>query len=572
VVNGSTIAGPHVRAACRRHIDDLKHGSARGLVWDLDEAKHRIAFYYEVLRLAGGKFEGKPFKLQPWQEFIVGSLFGWKDRNGNRRFQTAYVETGKGSGKSPLAAGIGIMGITIDGEERSEVYAAATKKDQAMVLFRDAVAMVDMSPELDWRIQRSGSKGKEWNLAYHDTHSFFRPISADDGQSGPRPHMGLLDEIHEHRDNTVVEMIRAGTKGRENPLIFMITNSGKDKKTVCWEYHQYGVDVVNGAKPDDSFFAYICALDEDDDPFDIGYDHDPDNPDALNKFLKGFKPPACWYKANPTLGVTIQPDYLLKQVTQAKGMPSKEAVVKRLNFCMWIEGHSPAIGYHVWKSAGKDYTAEDLKGRRCYGGLDLGSTQDLTSLQLLFEPLPDEDEWLVLSYFWLPEVGLSEKSEKDRVPYTKWRDEGYLETSPGKAVSRLHVLHRISQLQDYFEIISIGYDRWRIEDLIQLADDESLTLPELVPHGQGYQSMSPAVDEFETKLLNGVLRHNKNPVMTNCAANAVWDEDPAGNRKPNKKKATGRIDGIVALLQAVTPSIGVKPKKSVYEERGIRTL
>jgi phage terminase large subunit-like protein len=234
VVSKTIIAGPHVRAACERHLRDLENGAERGLVWDLEKARYALGFFPAVLRLNGGRFEGKPFEPELWQGFIIGSLFGWYwEATGHRRFQIAYIETGKGSGKSPLAAGIGLFGLIADGEKRAEIYAAATKKDQAMILFRDAVAMVDQSPDLDWRIDRSGSKGKEWNLAYHDTNSFFRPIAADDGQSGPRPHMALLDEIHEHRDGRVVEMLRAGFKFRTQPMLVMITNSGTNKKNRC---------------------------------------------------------------------------------------------------------------------------------------------------------------------------------------------------------------------------------------------------------------------------------------------------------------------------------------------------
>lgn len=569
---GEIIAGPHVRNTCRRHLEDLRSGHSRGLIWDADAANERLDFFREVLCLNGGEFEGLPFDPEPWQAFIIGAIFGWKNQDGTRRFQTAYVETGKGSGKSPLAAGIGISGITMDGEERAEVYAAATKKDQAMVLFRDAVAMVELSPELDWRIQRSGARGKEWNLAYHETNSFFRPISADDGQSGPRPHIALLDEIHEHRDGKVVEMLRAGTKGRRNPLIFMITNSGNNKQSVCWEYHQYGAEVAAGMRHDDTFFSFVCGLDDDDDPFDIGFDFAPDDPAALENFINNFVAPACWYKANPSLGITIQPKYLLDQVIQAKGMPGKEAVVKRLNFCMWVEGHSPAISYHVWKAAEAEYDERQLYGRRCYAGLDLGSTKDLTALVLLFEPLPGETAWPILPFFWMPSENLAKRADEDRQPYTVWRDKGFLETSPGLAVSRLHVLRRLVQIADKFEINCLAFDRWRIEDLKQLAEDEGISLPPMRPFGQGYKDMGPAVEEFEERLLNGEFLHNGNPVMTMCAANAVWTTDPAGNRKPAKDKAIGRIDGIASAVMAVGASIGEKPKKSVYETRGIRTL
>ena len=267
VTSGKELAGPDIRNACQRHLRDLESCHARGLHWDVEAAQRSIDYFAKVLKLNGGDFEGAPFVLLPWQCFIVGSIFGWKNARGFRRFRMVYVESGKGSGKSPLSAGIGLYCLTADKEPRAEVYAAATKKDQAMVLFRDAVAMVDQSPALSARIQKSGGAGKEWNLAFLQAGSFFRPISSDDGQSGPRPHCALIDEVHEHKSNQVVEMMRAGTKGRRQALIFMITNSGHDKTSVCYDYHEYGRKVSAGSIEDDSFFAFICSLDEGDDPF-----------------------------------------------------------------------------------------------------------------------------------------------------------------------------------------------------------------------------------------------------------------------------------------------------------------
>lgn len=554
VKRGKNVAGPHVRDACARHLRDVEHGPARGLLWDVAAAQDAIGFYREVLCLNGGDFEGVPYELLPWQAFIVGSLFGWKTAaTGHRRFRVAYVETGKGSGKSPLAAGVGLYGLVADGEARAEIYAAATKKDQAMVLFRDAVAMVDLSPVLDPNIERSGGKGKEWNLAYHSMASFFRAIASDDGQSGPRPHIALLDEIHEHRDGMMVEMMRAGTKGRKQALIFMITNSGTNKQSVCWEYHEYGAKVCEasaaGAKPgdanfDDSFFAYICALDKADDP---------------------FKDRKCWIKANPSLGVTIQEQYLEEQITQARGMPAKESVVRRLNFCQWVEARSPWISGHVWLGAGDDFNLSVLEGRRCYGGLDLSSVHDLTAFVLAFEPVPADPYWRLLPHFWLPEIGLAEKAETDRVPYTTWRDAGHLETTPGRAISRRHVLMRLVDICAPYEVQSIAYDRWRIEDLQSLMEDEGVSLPPLEAFGQGFKEMAPAVDEFERRLINDQIRHNNNPVFTWNAANAVTVEDPAGNRKLAKDKATGRMDGILASVMAVGKSTTSEPESDLND-------
>ena len=267
VVAGERVAGPHVRAQCKRHLDDLKSGCKRGLSWDLEEANKSIRFFEKVLKLNGGDFEGKPFLLLPWQKFVVGCLFGWKGADGYRRFRVAYVETAKGSGKSPLAAGIGLKGLVADNEPRAEIYSAATKKDQAMILFRDAVAMVNQSAELTKRIHPSGTGEKVWNLAYLQAGAFFRPISSDDGQSGPRPHISLVDEYHEHKTNLVTEMLRAGTKSRRQALLFIITNSGSDKRVPCWSYHEYGAKVAAQEVIDDAFFPYICALDDGDDPF-----------------------------------------------------------------------------------------------------------------------------------------------------------------------------------------------------------------------------------------------------------------------------------------------------------------
>jgi phage terminase large subunit-like protein len=531
VCSGKRIAGPDIRAACARHLRDLKEGPKRGLHWDLDEANKAQRFYRNVLKLNGGQFEGLPFSLLPWQAFIVGSLFGWKGPDGTRRFRNAYVETGKGSGKSPLAAGIGLKGLTADGEARAEIYAAATKKDQAMVLFRDAVAMVQQSPELAKRLKTSGAGQNIWNLAYLSTGSFFRPIASDDGQSGPRPHIALIDEVHEHKTNLVVEMMRAGTKSRRQALIFMITNSGGHKNGPCWEYHEYGSRVAAGEIQDDGFFAFICSLDEGDDPI-----HDE----------------TCWFKSNPSLQDADLPGmkYLREQVTEARGMPSKEAMVRRLNFCQWTGAESPWLSADIWKGAARDFDWRQLRGRRAYAGLDLSSTTDLTALVFLVEPILDGEPWMLVPFAWLPEEGLARKAEHDRVPYLQWQAMGYLETTPGRAVSKRSVLQRLSALCEFFEVVAVAYDRWRMEDLISMANDDGVTLPNMVPFGQGYKDMSPAVEHFEEMLLNGQLVHPSHPVLNWCASNAVTTADDAGNRKPSKEKASGRIDAIVAAIMA----------------------
>jgi phage terminase large subunit-like protein len=547
VAAGTRIAGPHVRAQCRRHLADLEHGAARGLVWDLAAAQKAIGFYENVLKLNGGDFEGQPFKLLPWQKYVVGSLFGWKTEDGYRRFRVAYVETAKGSGKSPLAAGVGMKGLVADGEPRAEIYAAATKKDQAMILFRDAVAMHDQSPELLKRLTKSGTGEKAWNLAYLQTGSFFRPISSDDGQSGPRPHVALVDEFHEHKTATVLEMMRAGTKSRRQALIFIITNSGASRKSPCWNYHEYAGKVAAGDLQDDAFFSYVCALDDGDDPFESE---------------------DCWPKANPSLQDANLPGYkyIREQVTTARGMPSKEAIVRRLNFCQWTDAESPWISHEVWKGAKLEYDVESLRGRRAVAALDLSSTTDLTGLVFLVQPVDPGEPWKLVPYAWLPDADLERRAQQDLVPYVEWVAEGLLHTTPGRAISKRVILQKLSGLCDFFEVIACAYDRWRIEDLLQMAADEGISLPPMEPFGQGYKDMSPALETFETMLLNGELVHNGHKVLTMCAGNAITDQDGAGNRKLDKEKATGRIDLIVAAVMAAgLITRAAEPTKSFWD-------
>lgn len=515
----------------------MEEGSERGLEFDPKEAEEAFRFFREILRLNGGEFEGREFELHESQQFIVGSIFGWKRADGTRRFRVAYVEEGKGSGKSPMSAGIGLKMLVADGEPRAEVYAFATKKDQAQILFRDAVAMVDQSPELTKSLRCAGGKGREWNISDPETASFFRPISSDDAQSGPRPHCALGDEVHEHKSPLMVEMMRAGLKGRRQPLILLITNSGADRQSVCWEYHEYGRKVCEGSLEDDALFAYICALDADDDP---------------------FSDESCWVKANPLLGVTIQPQYLREQVTQARGMPSKEATVRRLNFCQWTEALNPWLSYESWaKAEDREFNDDRLLGRRCYGGLDLSSTTDLTAYALLFEPTTDDPFWRQKVWFWLPVDSFADAPLTVKDHYGGWRSAGWLTATNGAAVDKLFVFSKIVESCQRYEVQSIGYDRFRIEDLIQLASAEGIVLP-LKPFGQGWRDMAPAVDEFERLLKAGLLKHDGNPVMSWNAASVVLDTDPAGNRKPTKARSTGRIDGIVAAVMAAGRS--VKPQ------------
>lgn len=551
VTSGETVAGPLVRAACQRHLDDLQGGAARGLWFDVDAAGRAIRFFPDVLRLSEGEHDGQPFILQPWQQFIIGSLFGWKGSDGFRRFRTAYVEIGKGNGKSPMAGGIGLYMLAADGEASAEVYAAATMRDQARILFRDAAHMVDASPALSKRIQKSGIR-EVLNLAHTASGSYFRPISSEGrGLDGKRVHCALIDEVHEHPNAVVVSKMRAGTKGRRQALIVEITNSGFDRNTICFQHHEHSDRVVNRLVEDDTWFAYVCGLDQDDEPFDDE---------------------SCWVKANPNVGVSITWKYLREQVAEARNMPADASRVRRLNFCQWVDAANPAIPGNLWRACEVPEIDEgELTGLSCVGGLDLSGTRDLTALARAYEP--DENGIVhAIVEFWTPAETLRERARSDMVPYDAWVEQGYLTATPGRAVDYRWVAQRLNELQAEVGLNSIAYDPYRIKYLeTELADLG--TDVELIPHGQGYRRsqeselwMPRSLELLEALIAEGRLRVQINPALTFAAASAVHKPDPKGNLIYDKVRSTGRIDGLVALAMAVGAVMGdTTEQRSIYE-------
>lgn len=545
VVDGRLAAGPLVRLACARHLTDLQRDDIR---FDPKLAARAIGFFKDVLRLNGGDFEGKPFILSAWQAFIVGSLFGWLAADGYRRFRVAYVEIAKGNGKSPLAAGIGHLCLSADKEPRAEVYAAATKKDQAMILFRDAVAMWQQSPALTKRLKPSGSPPNIWNLADINTGSFFRPIASDDGQSGPRPHCGLIDELHEHKSALVVDMMRAGTKGRTQALIFEITNSGYDRHSVCWQHHEYSTKVLEDVIQDDSWFAYVAGLDEGDDWTDE----------------------KVWPKANPNLGISITLKYLREQVREAVGMPAKQNTVRRLNFCEWTEQDERWLDMPLWDGGAEPFDLAALRGRPCYGGLDLAKVSDLSALALVFPPATEGERWKVLMRFWVPQEDILVRAKRDRVPYDVWKRDGLLTATEGNATDFAFIEAAIIEAAGLYDIREVAYDRVFAGEIVQNLMAEGLTM---VPFGQGFLSMAAPTAELERLLKCGMLQHGGHPVLRWNASNVTVATDPAGNLKPDKARSTERIDGIVALIMAIGRGMhSPGPERSVYEERGLLVL
>ena len=309
VTTGTILAGRLVRLAGARHLRDLAEGPARGLTWSPAHGQHIIDFFPQFLRLAEGEHAGRPFALQPWQQFIVGSLFGWLGSDGYRRFRRGYIETGKGSGKSPMAAGVGLYGLAFDDEAGAEVYAAAVSRDQARIMFSDAVKMVAASPDLAALIDVNVN-----NLSVRGSNSFFRPVSSEGrGLDGKRVHIALIDELHEHRSDVVVDKMRKGTKGRRQALVLELTNAGYDRESVCWYEHDYSAKVLERVVDNDAWFAYVCQLDA----CNACRADGKDQPQEACPTCDDFRDERVWIKTNPNLDVSISHKYLRELVARS---------------------------------------------------------------------------------------------------------------------------------------------------------------------------------------------------------------------------------------------------------------
>ena len=562
---GRIIAGPHVRATAARHLRDLDEARARGLIFDREHARRVIDWWPKYLRLNGARFEGRPFHLHPSQAFRIGSLFGWKMEDGTRRFRRFYDEEGKGNGKSPMLAGIGIYCLVAERRARAEIYAAASKKDQAMVLFRDAVAMRELSPALSAKISALG-RNPVYQLVYtgkRGDRRTFRPISSDEGQSGPRPYVALCDEVHEHRDRETVEMLERGiAKSPQDALLCMATNSGHDRKSFCFEQHLHAIKVAAGDVEDDRTFSFVCSLDPGDD-----WQNDP----------------TCWGKANPLLGVTIQPEALGEAVAQARAIPGMQNAVARLHFCVWTEAHTIWLPRATVEACeDESLRAEDFAGRRAWVAVDVGATKDMTAKAVVCEDGQTADgkpRFAAFVHGYTPSDTLIERERRDQAPYSVWVRQGHLTATPGRMIGLDYVARDIVAETGRFDVDFIAYDDWMFSKLTEQLDVLGLSAP-IVRHPQALNKseksplfMPDSIIGLEELLFEKRLRIAVNPALRAAIASVAFYHGPSGLRRFDKDKSTARIDLAVALTMAVGAALSrqkLKTPLSPWEDPGFK--
>lgn len=525
ILAGEIIAGKWVKAACERHLADLTKGRLRGIWFDDAAAEHAIDFF-KFLRHSKGEWAGRVFELELWNKFIVGSLFGWKRGDGLRRYRIGYIEVGRKNGKSTLAAGIGLYLFVADNEPGAEVYTAATKRDQARIVHGEAVRMVKKSPQLRDRIGIFKD-----NLHIESTGSKYEPLGADaDTMDGLNPHGVIIDELHAHKTREVWDVLDTATSARRQPLILAITTAGTDQLSICYEQHDHAKRMLSGTIEDDTLFAYIASMDEDDD----------------------WRDEAIWPKANPNLNVSVKLDDLRRKAQKAEQVPSALNAFLRLHGNVWTQQETKWLTLETWDRCGGLIVPEKLEGRRCYGGLDLSATTDLTAFVLVFVPLGDEPV-PVLPFFWLPEKCITGKVDRPMNvdQYRLWHKQGLLKVTPGEAVDYGFVEEAIKKLGKSYNILEIAHDRWGATDISKRLEREGFLM---VPFGQGFGSMNAPTVELQAMCLSGRLNHGGNPILRWMADCMSVRQDPAGNVKPVKPdrgKSKARIDGMVALIMAL---------------------
>lgn len=499
------------------------------LPWEvpgLSRAERVIAFC-EDLPITAGKLAGTHMKLRPWQRAYIRAVYR-EDESGCRPVRTAVLSMGRKNGKTQLAAALALCHLLgPESEPRGEVYSCALTRDQAAKLYAEMAAMLAGHRELDDRCNVQRFTKQIEVLSGDGAGSIYAALSADAGSKlGLSPSFVVYDELGSAPNRALYDAMDTATGARENPLMMVISTQAAADHAVMSELVDYGLRVNAGEVEDASFHLTLYAAPADADPW----------------------APETWALANPAIGDFRSLDDVARQAAQARLVPSKEAAFRNLILNQRVSATARFIAKREWDECGGAADAAALAGRECYGGLDLSGARDLTAFVLVF---PSDDGKLdVLARFFMPESNIAERSNEDRVPYDLWAKMGLITLIPGATIDPGFVADAIAQAAAHYTLVSVAYDRWRIEDLKRELGLIGASIP-LVPHGQGFRDMAPAVDKLERAVAERLIRHSGNPVLSMCAANAVITRDPSGNRKLDKDRAPGRIDGLVALAMAL---------------------
>ncbi|SIR00147.1 terminase large subunit [Pseudacidovorax sp. RU35E] len=532
MLRGEIVTGRLVYLAVRRHYEDLVAGPKRGLVFSPPHALHVIQFIERFFVHIKGPLAGQAILLDPWQQFWTAVLYGWRYKDtGLRRFSKGYEEVARKNGKSTWKGPQGAYLFMMDGEVGAEVYAMATTRGQAMTVFKPAFDNMKR-----W-VRRSGGMARSLRI-YNGLNqekaeldgSVFEPLPANaENQDGKNPSAVLYDELHAAPSREVWDVMESAFGARAQPLLSAITTAGFILDGICTEVRGYLISVLEGKRQDDSFFGYIYTLDPGDDPFDE----------------------RVWPKANPGLGSAKRMEYMRGMARKAAALPGAKVNFLTKDLNVWCNSADGWFEPDVWDKGAASFVPAMLRKRRCFGGLDLASTRDLTAFVLIFPPDEEDGEWHVLVWTWCPQAKVDVQEHDDVAAYKRWAEEGWLTPTPGDVTDYAPVKEAILQAVQDFDVESIGFDPWNAQQLCNALMDAGVPLVE-IPQNTG--GMYPGSKLLEALVYSRRLRHSGNPVLRYCAMNVALLFDTNGNYRPDKKKSQqrGRIDCVVALVMALS--------------------
>lgn len=514
VLSGKIIAGETIKLACKRFKDDLQR---EDLIFREDKVQRAINFI-STLRHFTGKHSGSRFILESWQQFIVANIVGfyWK-ATGTRRFTQSYIEVSRKQGKTALAAALCLYYLVADGEDGAEVLLAANSKEQAKIAFDMCSNFVKgLDPKSKYfRAFRA-------DIFFDYTNSKLKVLAADDSKlDGFNASFGLLDEYHAAKNSKVRDVIKSSQGMRENPHLCTITTAGFDKTLPCYKLRSVAIEILNGLKYDDETFIAIYSLDVADD----------------------WRNEHNWVKCSPNLDVTVTKHYIQGQVQQAINNPADEVGVKTKTLNLWCDSSITWLPEDYIIKCSKKVDLSDFEGKNCYIGVDLAATSDLTAVSYL---VVDDDKYYFKTHYYLPESALLEKTDKEL--YKLWKQQGLLTITSGNVTDYDYITNDILKASDIVSIQAVGYDKFNATQWAIDATEKGLPLEE---YPQTLGNFNMPTREMERLILSGRAVIDNNDINRYCFRNVVLKSDHNGNVKPNKAIDKKKIDGVIAMIQAL---------------------
>lgn len=500
---------------------------ADGCWIDVAAGERVCQFFSAFLCHSKGQWAGKQFALEPWERDIIVPVFAWKRADGTRRFRYLDVWVAKKNGKSAIASGLSLYMLVADGEAGAEVYNAAADRDQASIVFNEAANMVRSSPFLSRRLTIIQSLKR---IVYADQAAVLRALTSATGtKEGLNASSITFDELHAWKDRALFDTLRYAGAARRQPLFVTISTAGEARESIGYEQYKLGRCLLDGTVEDTTRFVYIAEATKKDD----------------------WSKEETWRKANPNWGVSINPVEFREAFEEARQSPTKENTFRRYRLNQWTSQDVRWLNVERWNALNTGRKRDELKGRRCFAGLDLSSKLDLTALSLVF---PDDiGGYDVASWFWMPEATARSKQERNKTPWLRWADAGWITLIPGEQIDHKVIRAALKQLGKDYQIEEVAFDPWTAEQFrIDAVDLDGVPEDLFTEVRQGFKTMSEPTKEFERLILAADIRHDDNPVLTHCVDNVAIKMDEAGNIKPNKQKSGDRIDGVVATIMALS--------------------